>query len=962
MNIWRVLGIDKTKDKDLIKKAYRDKLKTVNPEDDQEGFMALRQAYEEAIVYSDKTEDEEDNEPISELERELLEIYQDYERRINTDEWENIFARDEFVALDTSEGARDEVLSFLMYHSYVPHKVFRLIVETFQLEDIQDELREIFPEDFIEFVIDNGRYDDRLDYYKFQEIGDDVDEFIRLYNRLRGLRAENYVEAEAKLIEEIENLDSKHPYMEMAKLSHEIHKINEQISSEGGVEERAQRFSAELEALQKKADELLRRYPEDDFLLIGAGDFAYARLCYEEALEYFEKAKEYALDTYIARSRIARVYCELERYEEAKDIYMELLDINPYDDSSHIGLKTCSENLAKQLEKSIEDNPEDNKSKLKLGWCYYRNNEFEKAKELLSSFEPSDEDRLEYNNLFGRQFLYTGDYNTALEKFFICREIIEAIPEDDKSEKAVKDRSKTEYVNYFIGTCYCKQDKYEEAREYLLDAKASSNELANAINDELCQIEYKCGNYEECIRIAEEFLDKNESYDTYLYMAKSLYALREYSSAINACEHAIVMYPYAPEPYDVMLDIYWDHDMLDNMKQIIERYDNTGAKGVSIELHRARLARCDKKYEEALEILNIVDEHIDESGCTRDFVADFYDSYAITYLYLDRDEEAIKYMEQELQIEPERCFAIERLAGVYHANKKFEKALEWYKKLLSLTEDEDYKNKAYSGIAAAYACMKDFENAKKTFEECEADIGYEDFYIIDHAELLARMNDMDGAKAFIDKCVEIIEDRTIVQYCYGNLCCFFGNAGMLEEAYEYYKKGVEFNPEDAMIYRSMGQIYYDHGMYDKAIEFLQKAYEVDTENESYICGPYLMAVSMVDDVTKPEYKEYIDVGLSQVENANTPYKLNRRAEMYLGLGEYEKALEAAEESLSKKVVKYDCFYDRHATWCLKGLIYREMGEYEKALEAFERALDIFGYYPLYEEYIADIKRRMEGNK
>ncbi len=959
MSVWKVLGIEKTKDKDAIKKAYRDKLVNVNPEDDQEGFMTLRESFEEAMAYADKAEEDEEEEvELSEIERKLLEIYNDFNRRINPDEWRAVFAGDEFVALDTCEESRNQVLEFLMHHSYVPHKVFKLIVKTFQLEEMKEELREAFPEDFIEFIIANGRYDDRLDYYLFEEVGNDVDEYIRQYNRLRSLRDENFVEAEAKLIEKIEALDCKHPYMEMAKLSHEIHKINEQVSPEGGVEERAKRFGTELEVLQKRADELLERYPEDEFLLICAGDYAIARLSYEEALGYFEKAKEFALDTYSARSRIARVYCDLERYEEAKDVYLELLDINPYDDSSHMGLKVCSENIAKQLEKAVEDNSEDNKSKLKLGWCYYRNNEFEKAKELLLSFEPDEEDKLEYNNLFGRQYLYTRDYNTALEKFFICKELIEAIPDDDTSEKAVKDRSKAEYINYFIGTCYFKQDKYEEAREYLVNAEAVSNELAGAINDELCQIEYKCGNYEECIRIAEEFLDKNESYNTYLYMAKSLYALREYGAAINACENAISLYPYAPEPYDVMLDIYWDNDMLDHMKQIIERYDNTGSKGVSIELHRARLARCDKKYEESLEILKVVDEHIDEAGCTRDFVADFYASYAITYLYLDRDEEAIKYMEQELQIEPERCFAIERLAGVYHANKKFEKALEWYKKLLSLTEDEDYKNKAYSGIAAAYACMKDFENAKKTFEECEADIGYEDFYVIDHAELLVRMNDLDGAKALIDKCVDIIEDRTIVQYCYGNLCCFYGNAGMLEEAYEYYQKGAKFNPKDAMIYRSMGQIYYDHGMYDKAIEFLQKAYEVDTENESYICGPYLMAVSKVDDVTKPEYKEYVEVGLSQVENANTPYKLNRKIEMYLGLGEYEKALEAAEESLSKKGVKYDYFYDRHATWCLKGIIYREMGEYEKAIDAFERALDIFGYYPLYEEYIEETKAMM----
>ena len=33
MNIWEILGIEKTKDKDLIKNAYREKLVLVNPEE-----------------------------------------------------------------------------------------------------------------------------------------------------------------------------------------------------------------------------------------------------------------------------------------------------------------------------------------------------------------------------------------------------------------------------------------------------------------------------------------------------------------------------------------------------------------------------------------------------------------------------------------------------------------------------------------------------------------------------------------------------------------------------------------------------------------------------------------------------------------------------------------------------------------------------------------------------------------
>lgn len=66
-DIWAVLGVEPTRDRDVIRRAYARKLRVTNPEDDAEAFMRLREAHDEAIqraqwdwMWDDDDSEEED--------------------------------------------------------------------------------------------------------------------------------------------------------------------------------------------------------------------------------------------------------------------------------------------------------------------------------------------------------------------------------------------------------------------------------------------------------------------------------------------------------------------------------------------------------------------------------------------------------------------------------------------------------------------------------------------------------------------------------------------------------------------------------------------------------------------------------------------------------------------------------------------------------------------------------------
>lgn len=992
MDKWKILGIDKTKDKEIIREAYRDKLVYVNPEDDAQGFMELRNAYEEALRESETDIDGEEPEE-NELVHEMTSLYEDFKRRINAEEWRRIFDRDEFVALDTSDASMHTFLSFLMEHSYVPQTVYQTITETFHINEIKGELSEAYPEGFIEHILNNAMYKDVVNYALFETVNSDIDAFIRMYYRLDAALQRGDVEEEKNCIDSIEELGIYHPYVEICKLRHALHKMSESVDSQ---DERAEKYAAELKELQSKAEAIFNEYKNETVIMLACGDFAMARKAYDEAGKYYEMARDADPEDYIAKGRLGDYYYAIGEYEKSRDIFLELLDINSYDVGARSRMARANEGLIEQLKKEIAEKPEDDSSKFKLAWCYYRNVLLQESIEVLESFAPADDNKCEYWDLLGRNYLYTDKYEKALKCFLIWIDEIEAAVERDGNEKEVKERLRYQRANYFIGACYMKTKQYDEARKYLEIALEEKSDFFVYAHEEMCRLEYECRNYDACVRACDTLLEQNESYDAYIYMAKSCDRLEEYSRAINACEHAITIYPYAAGPYAVELGIYWDFDYFDDMKSVIARFDRLGVSSDQIDTYRARLLAHEKDFDASNALLlPICDKRgTDDTDLEEDDWFAVYTLLGSNFEDMEEYEKALYYYAEALKEAPENLWTLNRTASVDHLIEKFSEAIAFYDKIISLTEDARYRKRAYCGKAANLSCMKDYESAKQVYEACEEEFGLNGNYVIDHAELLVRMNDLAGCASLMKQCIcemgyadlaekymDNVSDRgdknkeysvseeqrknnaSLVQSCIGNLCCFYGNEGYIEDAYRLFEMAVEKNEADYHIYRCMGMVYSDHGMYEEAKKMFEKALELDTENNIFVSALYLFAVGRTDDVNKPEYQQYIDIAAAQVEDiddADVHYKNAKRAEFYRAIGKYDEALLAVCKSIEAKRDRMSCFVGYHEMWSEKGDIYRCMQEYEKALECYREALSIFGHHALYEERIRECLSRINA--
>lgn len=724
VEIFQVLGIEKTKDERAIKNAYREKLAVTNPEDNPEGFKRLRTAYEEACDYARRTEAEEnppkDDSPAGRWVQKAEAIYGRIESRRDVKLWKALFDEDIFLSLEEEENCRLLLLRFLMEHFKLPTDVWQLLDEKLHIVEDAAKLKEKFPVDFIGYIVGKCERGEDVEFDQFEGAPDaDYDLFLQYYDRCWQALNEDNLDQASEYIKNADDLQIFHPVIEVCRA-----------------------FLWEKQEKTEEAMELMKqlkeRFPEDVMIGYNAGETFWRNGRKEEAVPIYEGLKTANKKHYMANVRLTEWYYECGRFEEAKKCAEEVLSLGADDDFMELLTKVNLE-LEKDMEAKYQKE-KDPRVGLDLCWCYLQDGKVSKGIRLALELKDQipEENRAEHNGLLAKLYVEGADYKESIAMAEIWeKSLIEKLKGDDE-EEAEKDKDRIRQSHVIRMQChrylgYVDKKHFAEAiRESEIIETGTSKDIGLLL--EKAQIYTDMEEYEKSIELTRKLI---EEYQIYAANATAMEAYRRQWDAqgvVQCGRQCINYFPNYVRAYEQVAKVFLDLKYTDDLKDLFEEAKKNGIQSDILEAYRYQM-------DHEIPSTEVLDEKIkafrmEYTFAVKDGNLGLYEKglpilteylywYPGTYMFVERGvfhrtakrlAEAKEDFEKALAEKPFHPYALNGLSYVYKMEGDYEKALIYLKKAI-LYLGEEVEDVRYADMANLYLLLGDYESALKAYRK-----------------------------------------------------------------------------------------------------------------------------------------------------------------------------------------------------------------------------------------------------
>ena len=820
---WHVLGIEPTKDKKAITAAYRQKLRSTNPEDSPEAFKALRAAYEEALALAEQGDESpiRVGSPVACWLENVRAAYHDFQRRIDPQTWRGLVAEDVCQGLDTRPEVEKGLLEFLMEQYFLPKGVWEVLEAAFCFAERKEELCETYPREFVEHVLINGaRLEQNLPYDLFfpGRSADDCDTYRTLYYQACQAAPEDI----APILDQIDALAEKHPFGEVLRMQHWIYL--------GRTEEG-------IAGLQKLAE----KYTDRSAIVMSLASVYLENQEIAQAKALAERVLEREPGNLAAMNTVAKCLAAMGEFQKAKEITYDAIHAcggNPIIMNELAEqMKVWNESLIHQLKDKLDMDPEDTEAAIELAWAYAQNEDTESAFQAAEKIDPQKEDPFSYHNLMGKLYYNNEDYADALQHIEHVEKIIREL-EEDAGEKMKKRKKRLPEMLQIQGNCMMQMGLHAQAKEKYHEALTMApedTELLSTMGRNL----YAMGDYAYAEEILKRLLSVSPgSWYAEFLLALCLYHRRRDGEAYEAVDRALAKQGNDLSLYVLKMQILIRNGVWEGVHEILEYLDESGVPAdVSMDYIRAKVTELEKKDKiEAFQMYQKIARTV-EAGDFLLWDSELYFRMAMLMGQTldpsveDDREILLAIVEKGLARNPHDMDCLSYRAWLMQQGGKIREAIDMY---LELDRKYPGSDQVMRGLAELY---------------CE------------HVQLYAR----EGLSYF-EKCMA---DKNTPLLCFYAAVCK-RHLGDMEGARKYYRMELEMDPDDIDAYRGLAMVSDAEGDYARSLAMLDQAISIMERNNQFFdwlvehkiqtlrrMGRFEEALSLVDDmIQKYEYDGY----------------------------------------------------------------------------------------------------------
>lgn len=854
-----VLGVDCTKDEKQIRDAYRRLLVRTNPEDDQEGFRRLREAYEQALAYA-RTSDEEEECGVRETDwlqngaagaflKNVADVYGCLPRRLDVREWETIVSDPILESLDDGEAAKWGMFSYLAENYRLPCRVWKILDGAFFIEENQQEFKEQLPEGFVDYILGKVHQEDSTDfpYETFRGAPDaDYDGFIQLLFNLISERNEETPEGLADFKQRLEKLDSYkivHPWCELERARYLYH-------------------TGEKEESKRMARMLLRDNREDERVCLTSASILLNCGHTDEAYEIYEdylSAHRTGSGAYSALYNLASIEEDRENWEKAKEFASDARKIQETEELSGLFGRINEKLLEQYLSRPEELTEEEARM---LGWCFVELNRGGEGIAFFKEHPKYPEDSRRWHKLLCALLRDAGSREDADAQNEVLRET--------KQWRHFIEEELEERKNGVEGDLDEEALSWELSLNYYIEAGAFRNlyhQRAGADGEE----NPDAGKlYEKALQACDRAVELSPDNTEYRMQKVLLFRdRREYRKMVDECEEILKKNDRHFWACAYMQEAYEELRMAQKVVDTFYQAKNIYAGNPDIYLRTVKVFTAYDQYNDALNILN----QAAEAGVDGYHPLLLEKMYVLNHLAKDKEswQAAVSFA----------CETLKRLSDENAQDEVLSKAF--------LRRAQLYEDAAEDKEKWLKASEEDAKEALKLQDTLEIRYFLGRTYLKYHKE---------PRKAYEQ--LKICEERGMTfEWMYFYIAQCHEKFQEWNEAIEYYKKVMEEDPEFNDCYWRIGWLYRRKFIRTEQLEYAKQALY------------------------------YIDLQQEKFGDKDQPYRW--RANIYMRLGEYEKALHEIAAGIEKD--------PDSGMWFLKGQNLRYSRHYEEAVTCYENSIN-----------------------